>query len=423
MISPLLDRFLFSALFGALLLFSTSAWAEYELVYESSYAGEMLEHVNQARVEGWQCGEEYMEAVPPLEWSDELAEAAQIHSDDLATPHTYFSHSGSDRSSPRDRVHRVSTDYHWVGENLALGPRSAANAVEGLLDSPGHCRNIMNPNFTHLGASVTQRVDESAQASPFIGRPYWVQVFGRHQGASQGYAELSDYQADSCHLVRARDDGHHPDLDRSQSPPVQEYSSANQSKRSTPGESTDPRDSSTESGLVRFLDASAGRGARFGFHVGGGIFLDDDSMTTVHMENHRLALGLQARLPHSAQKGEHSMVQWAGFVDLGIAHHSGLDAAFGATGSQAGQFGYSPFGQFEGGLILLDRLRLSGGAGLQQTGGDVSQESHKGYFSTTTGFSVPMQRYHIEILGSALFFDSSSPTFQVGGRIGFVFGP
>jgi uncharacterized protein YkwD len=38
-----------------------------------------------------------------------------------------------------------------VGENIAYGPKSADEVVQGWLDSPGHCENIMDPRFAEMG--------------------------------------------------------------------------------------------------------------------------------------------------------------------------------------------------------------------------------------------------------------------------------
>jgi len=38
-----------------------------------------------------------------------------------------------------------------VGENIAYGPKTADEVVQGWLDSPGHCANIMDPRFAEMG--------------------------------------------------------------------------------------------------------------------------------------------------------------------------------------------------------------------------------------------------------------------------------
>ena len=38
-----------------------------------------------------------------------------------------------------------------VGENIAYGPKSVEEVVQGWLDSTGHCENIMDPRFAEMG--------------------------------------------------------------------------------------------------------------------------------------------------------------------------------------------------------------------------------------------------------------------------------
>ncbi|MFO8000094.1 MAG: CAP domain-containing protein [Marinilabilia sp.] len=125
---------------------------------------EMLQLVNEARAESRRCGGKKHEATHPLVWNEKLAEVALVHANDMAD-NEFLDHTGSDGSTIVVRVERE--DYVWgaVGENLAMGPRSVAEVVEGWLDSPGHCSNIMNPDFKELGAAIS---DDGK---------YWVQVF------------------------------------------------------------------------------------------------------------------------------------------------------------------------------------------------------------------------------------------------------
>lgn len=125
---------------------------------------EMLELVNKARVEKRRCGGTRHDAVRPLRWDDKLAHAAQKHANDMAD-NDFFDHTGSDKSSVVDRIEREKYLWRTVGENVAMGPRSVGEAVQGWLDSPGHCSNIMNGDFTEMGAALSHD------------GKYWVQVF------------------------------------------------------------------------------------------------------------------------------------------------------------------------------------------------------------------------------------------------------
>jgi uncharacterized protein YkwD len=84
--------------------------------------------------------------------------------------HNYFAHEGYDGSTPAQRVAATGYRYQLVGENLASGPESAAEAVAGWLASPGHCENIMDARFSESGVAYAA----NNSGTP---RVYWVQEF------------------------------------------------------------------------------------------------------------------------------------------------------------------------------------------------------------------------------------------------------
>ncbi|MES3021999.1 MAG: CAP domain-containing protein [Pseudomonadota bacterium] len=112
----------------------------------------VLAAVNAARASGRQCGPRYFAAAPALSWNGALAEAARLHSVDMATQR-YFEHKGKDGRTVSERA--VQAGYRWrrVGENIAMGQESAAEVVAGWLASPGHCANIMQRDFTEMGSA------------------------------------------------------------------------------------------------------------------------------------------------------------------------------------------------------------------------------------------------------------------------------
>lgn len=130
----------------------------------------MLTLVNEARSQARQCGDQRFEAVEALVWSCKLEAAAESHSQDMAA-NDYFSHTGPDGAGIEQRVDNQ--DYVWqaVGENIAAGHTSVSAAVEGWLESPGHCRNIMNDAFTEMGMAKANN-SESRYST------YWTQTLG-----------------------------------------------------------------------------------------------------------------------------------------------------------------------------------------------------------------------------------------------------
>jgi uncharacterized protein YkwD len=81
-----------------------------------------------------------------------LRDVARAHSNDMFK-RGYFSHYTPDGISPFDRMNNAGINYIYAGENLALAP-STALAHQGLMNSPGHRANILNPNFKKIGIGV-----------------------------------------------------------------------------------------------------------------------------------------------------------------------------------------------------------------------------------------------------------------------------
>lgn len=106
--------------------------------------------------------------VAPLRLNDKLATAAQRHAEDMAATRN-LSHQGSDGSTMRSRID--ATGYGWmaIGENVAMGQTSPEAVMRSWMNSAGHRRNILNPNFQELGVGYAEGG----------GRPYWVQVFAK----------------------------------------------------------------------------------------------------------------------------------------------------------------------------------------------------------------------------------------------------
>jgi len=111
-----------------------------------------LSQINAARSRGRQCGSTYYQPAQPVTWNTRLYAAANRHSKDMAT-HNFLSHTGSDGSSPAGRIRQAGyTPSSW-GENIAAGYSNISAVVSAWLKSPGHCANIMNPRFRHIGAA------------------------------------------------------------------------------------------------------------------------------------------------------------------------------------------------------------------------------------------------------------------------------
>lgn len=124
---------------------------------------------NQARSKSRRCGSKFFAAAPPLKLVNALSDAAREQSQDMAR-HSKLTHQGTDGSTPAERVTRERYAWRLVGENVASGPTTAEEVVQGWLDSPGHCANIMSERFTEMGIAWT--VDAKSESGV-----YWSQVF------------------------------------------------------------------------------------------------------------------------------------------------------------------------------------------------------------------------------------------------------
>ncbi|HEY1870700.1 MAG TPA: CvpA family protein [Chitinophagaceae bacterium] len=103
----------------------------------------MLQLLNQERVQ---------RGLSPLQADPELTEVAREHSKDMFA-RGYFAHFTPEGKSPFDRMDAAHIQYSTAGENLALA-HSLSIAHNGLMNSPGHRANILNPSFGRVGIGI-----------------------------------------------------------------------------------------------------------------------------------------------------------------------------------------------------------------------------------------------------------------------------
>jgi len=106
--------------------------------------------------------------LPPLTLNPLLTAAAEAHSQDMAQHHK-MDHTGSDGSSPFDRMTRAGYKWSYAEENVASGPNTPEEAMDTWMKSPGHRANILNPKIQEIGIARSQAND---------GTYYWTQNFG-----------------------------------------------------------------------------------------------------------------------------------------------------------------------------------------------------------------------------------------------------
>lgn len=82
----------------------------------------------------------------------EMQRVARAHSKDMFA-RSYFAHVDPDGRDPFDRMHVGGVTFLSAGENLALA-QTLAQAHDGLMHSPGHRANILQPQFGRLGIGI-----------------------------------------------------------------------------------------------------------------------------------------------------------------------------------------------------------------------------------------------------------------------------
>lgn len=121
-----------------------------ELVRVPDRARGLLDAMNTARVEA---------GLSPLEWDASLEEVAYARARNLVE-NGYFDHYAPDGESAFSELAARGIRYRLAGENLARNnyseARTVAAAFEGLMNSPGHRANILEPRFSSVGVAAVR---------------------------------------------------------------------------------------------------------------------------------------------------------------------------------------------------------------------------------------------------------------------------
>jgi uncharacterized protein YkwD len=131
--------------------------------------GQVFALVNQRRAEA---------GLAPFTRAADLDAAARRQSLDMAITGN-FDHTGTDGSSPFDRIRAAGYNFTNAGENIAAGQDTAAGVMTTWMNSPGHRANILGADYKEIGISVVFQ-----EGSEF--RFYWTQTFGARAGAPAG---------------------------------------------------------------------------------------------------------------------------------------------------------------------------------------------------------------------------------------------
>lgn len=103
----------------------------------------------------------------PLEVNVRLEAAADDRIADMLDKR-YFSHVSPDGVQPWNRVDQRGYAYQRVGENLALGYRSADSVVDGWMRSPAHRANVLGARFREVGVAASQASPTDGYRGPTV---------------------------------------------------------------------------------------------------------------------------------------------------------------------------------------------------------------------------------------------------------------
>ncbi|WP_052302380.1 CAP domain-containing protein [Bacillus sp. SG-1] len=132
---------------------------------QNAEAGNMDEYVQQ--VIDLTNGERKKNGLPALKPHAELSNVARIKSEDMVNKN-YFSHTSPTYGSPFEMMENFGIDYSTAAENIAAGQESPQEVVKAWMDSPGHRKNIMNQQVTHIGVGYAEDGGRGI---------YWTQMF------------------------------------------------------------------------------------------------------------------------------------------------------------------------------------------------------------------------------------------------------
>jgi uncharacterized protein YkwD len=90
--------------------------------------------------------------LPALTLDPELQVVAREYAQFMLV-HGFFSHTSTDGTSAAERAAKAGIGYAQLGENLAFAP-DVYISHQGLMNSPGHRRNLLSPDFSQIGVGV-----------------------------------------------------------------------------------------------------------------------------------------------------------------------------------------------------------------------------------------------------------------------------
>ena len=125
--------------------------------------GQFISLINESRKEGAMCGTSYYAPTTPVIIDGRLVTSSLKKAYDLGTSGV-FGHDGSGTNSDE---FKAGVEKHFakmirleigskkvVGENIAYGYSDVEVLHQAFMESPAHCRNVMNHHFNLIGISA-----------------------------------------------------------------------------------------------------------------------------------------------------------------------------------------------------------------------------------------------------------------------------
>lgn len=112
-----------------------------------------LSALNEIRQSGCQCAR----PAGPLKFHPLLASSALAFATDMVN-YDYFDHADRQGRDVAGRIDEIGYRWMSVGENLGINQKTVAEIIQDWLDSPSHCRMMMDPTFTEAGIARYKNV-------------------------------------------------------------------------------------------------------------------------------------------------------------------------------------------------------------------------------------------------------------------------
>ncbi|MBA9041667.1 putative YkwD family protein [Bacillus aryabhattai] len=125
----------------------------------SQFEQKVVDLVNQEREK---------QGLKPLTLNKKLSDVARTKSKDMMDK-GYFDHNSPTYGSPFDMMKQFGIEYTTAGENIAKGQQSPEDVMNAWMNSEGHRKNILNPDFTEIGVGYVKG-DTTYWTQQFIGK-------------------------------------------------------------------------------------------------------------------------------------------------------------------------------------------------------------------------------------------------------------